>query len=141
VSRAASIRAKVETYLGRQGRAGNQLHGIWIVENPTPTEDSTTGLPHFSGSPTVTQLIPMPRVRLGGKEVPVAGGALEVLGDARVEHISRTDWPQARLLAAAGFRIDDPSTGDLYQVLAGSIKEMGPATYSLLLKRVSQPRS
>ncbi len=141
MSKADTLRAKAEAYLARQTRAGNQLHTIYIVEEPAMTQDATTGLPTYSGNPTVTQITPAPYVRIGGRSVPVQGGAVEVLGDATVEHISRTDWPLSRLQAAAGFRIDDPNSGDLYQILTGSVREVGPATYEMLLQRVSQPRS
>lgn len=115
-------------------------HAIYIVEpSGAVTQDPETGLP-VEPVPTVTLMAPAPRVRLGAVERPGPGGALVREGDAEVTNISREAWTMERLLAAQGFRIGS-ADGELYQLMGGSLREAGPATYRFILARASQPRA
>lgn len=121
--------------------AGSALasHPLYLVEASSAiTQDPTTGLPVVAGQ-TVTQILPQPRVMLGGKTMPGPGGAQVLLGDITVTNLSRASWPFTRLMNALGFRIDS-ATGELYEMVTGTLEEDSPITYSVALQRVSQPR-
>jgi hypothetical protein len=140
MSRMVRAQAKAEKYQLRMENAGNQLHSLYILETVSPVTQDSDFLPVVPEErPTLVS--PAPRVRLGAKLVPGPGGAMELVGDAEVKFLTRGDWPQGRLLAARGFRIDDDSAaGTLYQLMAGTLKECGPSTWQFLLTRVMQLR-
>jgi hypothetical protein len=115
-------------------------HALYIIPAQSLAQDAN-GLP--TGTPPAPVLVTnpsgtAPRVVLGAKLVPSVGGAMVSLGDAWVSNLSQIGWTRTQLLGAQ-FHIGSPS-GDLYQVMGGTLEEAGPATWILALSNMSQPR-
>jgi hypothetical protein len=111
---------------------------LYILEGTTG-QDASTGLPTLA-TPTTTLITPAPFVKVGGRLVQVQGGAASYVGEVEVSNVSRTAYPLARLLGAAGFYLDAP-TGDRYTLTAGTLEDAGVAVWRFMLERTSQPRT
>jgi hypothetical protein len=114
------------------------IHTLWIVEG-SEAQDAITGLPVITASAPAL-MSPPPLVMIGGEDVMTDGGATMRIGDARAMNVRADVYPISRLLAAQGFRLDSP-TGDLYQIITDSLKEVGHNAIYMVLTRMSQPRA
>lgn len=115
---------------------------LYIIPAAPLQQDAATGLPAGTDPAPVQVLNPdgsAPRVRLGAKLRPGAGGAMVREGDAWVSALDRLEWPMD-VLVGARFYIGQ-ANGELYQLMEHSLEEAGPATWSFGLTRESQPRT
>lgn len=129
------------------GRGTNQYHVLYLLEDKDETpddleypQDEQTGFP-VAGEIVVTRIEPPARVMLGGMRQTVAGGAMATIGDAFVTHLRFSLYPLDRLLNARGFKIDDPSdAGDMYHLIADTVRETGHDTMTFALSRLGGVR-
>jgi hypothetical protein len=114
-------------------------HALYIVPAQVLTQDVNTGLPTNTQPAPVPVLNPNgtpPRVRIGSKLMPFGmGGAMEQVGDAWISNLDRQGGYTLPQLLGAQFHLDTAS-GDLYEVMGSTVREAGPATWELALKRL-----